>query len=140
MRSFGLWSVALAAGLTAVIMAVSAAACAPQCKNKKAKWVFCSGGAEIISAAVRAPNGNPIILDSKIGGVEVEIKCTSGSYEPTLEKEGRLIGSDRFENCTVPKPAGECAISEKKITLNPMNSALEGPVPGGPPEIKLEGA
>jgi hypothetical protein len=109
------------------------------CKKSKAKWVFCSGGNETLAKVLKASNG-PMTLGSKIKGLNVEISCTKGTFEPTLEEGGELIGVDKFENCTIPKPEGECTISAKTIMTESIIGKLEGPVPAGPPEIKLESA
>jgi hypothetical protein len=109
------------------------------CNKLKEKWVFCSGGKETSSIQeLRATNGNPTILESKIKGVEVEIKCTAGRFEPTLEGVGDLTGTDKFESCTIPKPAGTCTVSGNAIKSEPIIGNLEGSL-AGPPELKFEG-
>lgn len=114
----------------------------PTCKTSEGEWVFCSGGAEIGSGTpakpVKGSNGSPTTLQGVVKGVDVEVQCTKGAYEGTLEGGGRLSGTDKLEGCSITEPAGTCKISSGTITAKPA-ARLEGPIPGGPPELRLSG-
>lgn len=114
----------------------------PTCKYSDAEWVFCSGGAEVGSGtpakSVKASNGSLTTLQGVIKGVDVEVQCTKGTYEGTLESGGRLGGTDELEGCSITEPAGACKISSGTITAKPA-ARLEGPIPDGPPELRLSG-
>jgi hypothetical protein len=107
------------------------------CNKLKEKWLFCVGGKETNSTQVLRAGGS-LTLESKIKGIEVEIKCTVDKFEPTLEGAGYLTGTDKFESCTIPKPAGTCAISGGTIKFESLIGNLEGSL-SGPPELRLEG-
>jgi hypothetical protein len=77
-------------------------------------------------------------LNSKIGGLETEITCTTVTAEGFLTNETpggagtEMVntGSEiviHYSGCTVPKPAGQnCKIKEGKITTNKLKSTTAG--------------
>lgn len=111
-----------------------------KCKTNDGEWVFCSGGAEFGNGTpakpVKGSSGGTTVLQGVIKGLATEVQCTKGTLEGTLESEGVLTGADKLEGCSVIEPAGGCKISSGKITAEPA-ARLEGPVPGGPPELRL---
>lgn len=111
-------------------------AAAPACEVKLEKWVFCSGGDEANGTEIVKGTIGAVTLTSVANGVELEIGCAKGGFEPTLEPRGELAGTFVLEGCTVAKPAGTCKVHNGKIVTEPVGGELEG-AKAGPPEVKL---
>lgn len=125
----------------AVSAAGSASASASCGGTPLAQWVFCNDSEVELHEETVSGLGGAQVLEIKFTGVASKIECKDVHVKGTLELLGNFHFKLTYLGCKATKPPN-CKLStaeEKEILTTVLPGRITGPLPGGPPELEVEG-